>query len=187
MAPALQELLQVLLLIAPLIMALIWLLLDRGTCRVPSLRCMKAYAQLSSTLMNRVSFLVPQPRRRDMLGVGVPTLQSAQMPSPPEWSCLVLSRDMPYHIGASLCLPMPLHRRGLWALTESYLSPGIMIGRDRYHEIPTASALTPPIDQSLWKNEHSHSLLVIVCKQRKSVIWKAAVSKYLGEDAGQGT
>ena len=47
-----------------------------------------------------------------MLGVGVPTLQSAQISSPPRWLCLALSRDMPYCIVTSVYLPMLLHGRG---------------------------------------------------------------------------
>ena len=117
-----------------------------------------------------------------MLGVGVPTPWSAQMPSPPQWFCLVLSRDIPYHLWASLHLPTLLHGRGLRALTKSHLSPGIVIGRDRYHETPIASGSTPPIGQGLWRSVNSCPLwLVIVCKQRKSVIWNVVVSKYLGK------
>ena len=172
---------QVLLLGTPLIMALIWPLLDRGTCKVPSLSCTKAYTQLLPMLISRVSFLATSSREGRHAWCGAPTPWSAQMPSPPQWSCLVLSRDMPYCIGASLCLPTHLCGRGLRPLAKSHLSPGIMIGRDRYHEIPIASGLTPPIGWGLWRSAYSHPLLVIVCKQRKSVIWKAVVSKYLGD------
>ena len=65
--------------------------------------------------------------------------------------------------------------------SESHLLPGIVIGRNRYHEIPIVSGLTPPIGWGFWRIAYSHPLLVIVCKQRKPVIWEAVVSKYLGE------
>ena len=75
--------------------------------------------------------LPPHPWREDMLGVGAPTLWSGWMPSHPQWSSPVPSRDMPYCVGASLCLPTPLHGRGLRALTKSHLSPGNVIGKHR--------------------------------------------------------
>ena len=124
---------------------------------------------------------LPHPKRGGMLGVGAPTPWSAQMSLLLSWSYLALSRDIPYHIGDSLCLPMPLCGRGLRSLTESDLSPGIMIGRDRYHEIPIASGSTPSIGCGLWRSAYSCPLLIIVCKQRKSVIWKMVVSKHIGE------
>ena len=76
---------------------------------------------------------------------------------------------------------MLLHGVGLRVLTMSYLSPGIMIGRDRYHEITTVSGLTPPIGEGLWKNVHSCLLMVIICSQRKLVSQKAVVNRYMGE------
>ena len=91
------------------------------------------------------------------------------MPSLPWQSCPVLSKEMPYCVGVSLSLPTHLHGRGLSTLTESHLSPEIVIGRDRYYEIPTVSGLTPPIGWGLWNNAHSCPLLVSVCNQRRSV------------------
>ena len=171
-----------LLLSGPLGMALIWPSLDRGTCRTPSLSCMKAYAQLSPMSMSRMSFLTASSKEgRHALCGCAHTVASLNAISPLNGLYQVLSRDMPYHIGVSLCLPMPLHGSGLRAPTKSHLSPGIVIGKDRYHEIPPASRPTPPIGWGLWWNVHNCSLLVIFCKQRKSVIWKAIVGKYLRE------
>ena len=56
--------LQAFLLSTPSIMVLIWPSLDKGTCRVPWLSHMKAFTQLSSMLMIRVSFLTTSSKEK---------------------------------------------------------------------------------------------------------------------------